>query len=249
MTFDDLYDKIEKGEITKKEAKKEFSLNWLETASNYIADVNRETRIGIPEIIYGEYKSKKQTIEITDTLLKEYPRVLISRSPFNKEINEHYKKSHQINISPNLIVIGDMPEPKGAVLVISAGAADHPVATESLLTLKSLGVEPLIFEDRGIAHPTRVLDAVKTGIERDVSSVIVVAGMEGALAPFVASLVSLPVIGVPTSVGYGFRAKEAALTSMLASCAPNLAVVNIDGGVRAAIITGLITKNRDICTN
>jgi pyridinium-3,5-biscarboxylic acid mononucleotide synthase len=89
-----------------------------------------------------------------------------------------------------------------------------------------------------------VLDAVKEGMSQDASAVVVVAGMEGALAPFVASLVPLPVIGVPTSVGYGFRAKEAALTSMLASCAPNLTVVNIDGGIRGAVVSGLIARNR-----
>jgi NCAIR mutase (PurE)-related protein len=82
------------------------------------------------------------------------------------------------------------------------------------------------------------------GMRQKVSAVVVVAGMEGALAPFVSSLVPLPVIGVPTSVGYGFRAKEAALTSMLASCAPNLTVVNIDGGIRAAVVSGLIAKNK-----
>jgi NCAIR mutase (PurE)-related protein len=117
------------------------------------------------------------------------------------------------------------------------------VAFECELVLKAVGVNPVVYEDRGIAHPTRVLEAIKGGIEKDVKAVIVVAGMEGALAPFVASLVPLPVVGVPTSVGYGFRAKEAALTSMLASCAPNLTVVNIDGGLRAAVVAALITKN------
>jgi pyridinium-3,5-biscarboxylic acid mononucleotide synthase len=244
MTFDELFDKIKAGQLDRHEAKKHFTLDWIQTAQNYIADVNRGARINIPEIIYGEYKSAVQTIEITDVLLERHPRVLISRSPHNKEITDHYRTNYPIYDSPNLIVVGEMPPAKGCVLVVSAGAADHPIVAECELTLRSIGVAPLVFEDRGIAHPTRVLEAVKAGMQNDAAAVIVVAGMEGALAPFLSSLVPLPVIGVPTSVGYGFRAKEAALTSMLASCAPNLTVVNIDGGVRAAVVAGLIAKNR-----
>ena len=244
MTFDELFDKIRDGEMNRHEAKKHFSLDWIQTAQNYIADVNRGSRINIPEIIYGEYKTADQCIEIANALLERHPRVLISRSPHNEAIVSHYQDRYPILESPNLLVIGHLPKTKGCVLVISAGAADHPIVAECDLTLKSIGVETVLFEDRGIAHPTRVLEAVKKGMEKDAAAVIVVAGMEGALAPFVSSLVPLPVIGVPTSVGYGFRAKEAALTSMLASCAPNLTVVNIDGGVRAAVVEGLIAKNR-----
>ncbi len=243
MTFDEIYDKIINGEISKDEAKKHFSLDWMETASRYILDINRGMRTNIPEIIYGEYKTLEQTVEITQKILDKHPRVVISRSPFYKEVDAHFRDNYPVLWSVNAIVIGALPEPKGNVLVISAGAADHPVAYECELILKAVGVIPIVYEDRGISHPTRVLEAVKNGIEKDVKVVIVVAGMEGALAPFVASLVPLPVIGVPTSVGYGFRAKEAALTSMLASCAPNLTVVNIDGGLRAAVVAALITKN------
>lgn len=244
MTFDELFDQIKSGAINKEEAQKHFSLEWMETASRYILDVNRGMRTNIPEIIYGEYKTLEQTIELASKMLEEHPRVVISRSPFYKELNEAFKDRFPVLWSVNATVIGTMPKPKGKVLVISAGSADHPVTYECEVVLKAVGVEPIVFEDRGIAHPTRVLEAIKMGVEQDVSAVIVVAGMEGALAPFAASLVALPVIGVPTSVGYGFRAKEAALTSMLASCAPNLTVVNIDGGLRAAVVAALIAKNR-----
>lgn len=245
MTFDELFDQIKSGNINKEEARKHFSLEWMETASRYILDVNRGMRTNIPEIIYGEYKTLEQTLELCTKLLEKHPRVVVSRSPFYKELNDHFKSSHPVLWSVNATVIGKMPETKGKVLIISAGSADHPVTYECEVILKAVGVEPLVFEDRGIAHPTRVLEAIKEGVENDVSAVIVVAGMEGALAPFVSSLVALPVIGVPTSVGYGFRAKEAALTSMLASCAPNLTVVNIDGGLRAAVVAALIAKNRN----
>lgn len=245
MTFDELFDQISAGKMDRNEARQHFSLEWMETARNYIADVNRGARINIPEIIYGEYKTADQTIEMAGAFLHKHDRVLVSRSAHAKEIASHFNHDYPIRETPLLLSIGSLPrEKRGDILVISAGAADHPVTSECALALEALGVNVHVFEDRGIAHPTRVLDAVMEGMKNNVTAVVVVAGMEGALAPFVASLVPLPVIGVPTSVGYGFRAKEAALTSMLASCAPNLTVVNIDGGIRAAVVSGLIAKNR-----
>jgi hypothetical protein len=244
MTFDELYDRISSDALSRDEAMKYFSLQWIETASRYILDVNRGMRTNIPEIIYGEFKTLAQTIELTEKILVSHPRVIISRSPFGAEINLHFEGRFPVLYGERAVVIGELPQPVGSILVVSAGSADHPVAEECELVLRGLGVTPVVYEDRGIAHPTRVLDAVKGGMENEVAAVIVIAGMEGALAPFVASLVPLPVIGVPTSVGYGFRAHEAALTSMLASCAPNLTVVNIDGGLRAAVVSALIAKNR-----
>ncbi len=243
MTFDEIYDKIKNNEMSRDEAQKHFSLDWMETANRYILDINRGMRTNIPEIIYGEFKTLEQTLEVVQKVLEKHPRVVISRSPFYKEIDEYFRDNYPVLWSVNAVIIGDLPEPKGHALVISAGAADHPVTYECELILKAVGVTPIVYEDRGISHPTRVIEAIKNGMDKEVKAVIVVAGMEGALAPFVASLVPLPVIGVPTSVGYGFRAKEAALTSMLASCAPNLTVVNIDGGLRAAVVAALIAKN------
>jgi NCAIR mutase (PurE)-related protein len=244
MTFDELFDQISSGRMDREEARQHFSLEWMQTARNHIADINRGARINIPEIIYGEYKTPDQSIELAEALLGHHSQVLVSRSSYSREISSYFKDKYEIRETPYLLAIGRMPPQTGGVLVISAGAADYPVTAECALGLEALGVTPYVFEDRGIAHPTRVLDAVMEGIKQKVSAVVVVAGMEGALAPFVSSLVPLPVIGVPTSVGYGFRAKEAALTSMLASCAPNLTVVNIDGGIRAAVVSGLIAKNR-----
>ncbi|WP_044212333.1 nickel pincer cofactor biosynthesis protein LarB [Saccharicrinis fermentans] len=249
MTFDEIFNKIQAGEISKEEAQQHFSLEWMETASRSILDVNRGMRTNIPEIIYGEYKSLDQTIELASKILNTHPRVVISRSPFNDEVAQHFDNHHPLLKGDKVLVIGELPQAYGHILVVSAGAADHPICEECEIVLKALGVNPIVFEDRGIAHPTRVLEAIKEGIKKNVKAVIVVAGMEGALAPFVASLVSLPAIGVPTSVGYGFRAKEAALTSMLASCAPNLTVVNIDGGLRAAVVAALIAKNSTNSTN
>ncbi|MFC2137737.1 nickel pincer cofactor biosynthesis protein LarB [Bacteroidota bacterium] len=243
MDFNELYDKIKKGEISREDAKEKISFAYIETAGKSILDVNRDMRTGIPEIVYGEYKTLEQVVDIAENLLTRDPLVIISRFKENDKLNDILSKKYPVIKGDHIFVAGNLPKPVAPVLVISGGAADHPITEEVEITLKSIATEPLVFEDRGIAHPTRVLEALKEGISRQVKSIVVIAGMEGALATFVSSFVSLPVIGVPTSVGYGVNAKDSALTSMLSSCTPNLAVVNIDGGVRAAVIAGLIAKN------
>lgn len=243
MDFNELFDKIRKGEISREDAHEKVSYGFVETARQSILDINRDLRTGIPEIVYGEYKSLEQVIDISENILTREPLVIVSRFPENDKLKEVLIKKHPVISGKNIFVAGNIPEPVAPVLVISAGAADRPVTEEIEITLKAIAIEPLLFEDRGIAHPTRVLEAIKEGIKRKVKAIIVIAGMEGALATFVSSLIPLPVIGVPTSVGYGYHAKDSALISMLASCTPNLAVVNIDGGVRAAVIASLIAKN------
>lgn len=243
MNFDELFDKIQKGEISKKEAKKKVSLDIIETAKKSILDVNRDLRTGIPEIIYGEYKTSQQVIEITEDILTREPLAIISRFSDNFELKRHFENKYKVIIGDKIAVVGNLPEEKNPVLVISGGAADHPIAEEIEICLKALGRKPFLYEDRGIAHPTRVLEAIKAGIENEVKVIIVIAGMEGALATFVSSFVSLPVIGVPTSVGYGYNSKQSALIAMLSACTPNLALVNIDGGIRAAVVASLIANN------
>lgn len=243
MNFDTLFNKIKTGQITKEEARKQFSLSNLAQADHSLIDLNRNIRNGIPEIVYAEYKSYEQVITITDKILETHSLAIISRFPDNETLRKYFSVNHSVYIGEKICVVGELPETRGGILIVSGGAADHPIAEEIELTLRALGVEPLLFEDRGIAHPTRVIEALKTGIEKQVKVVIVVAGMEASLATYVSSLVPLPVIGVPTSVGYGYHTGESALISMLSSCTPNLAVVNTNGGVRAAVIASLIIKS------
>lgn len=243
MNFETLYDQIAHGEISKEDAKRFLSMSYIKTAHNYTLDINRSVRTGIPEIIYAEYKCFRQIVELTEKLMETAPPAIISRFPDNKKLKETFMAKYPVHIEQNLLVVGDLPKAETHVLVLSGGAADHPIAAEVDLCLKALGINSLLFEDRGIAHPTRVLDAIQTGIEANVKVAVVIAGMEGALATYVSSLLPVPVIGVPTSVGYGYRAKESALISMLSACTPNLTVVNIDGGVRAAVVASLIAKN------
>lgn len=243
MNFDELYDQIKQGEISKEDARKRLLLDYLQTTSRYVLDTNRQMRNRLPEVLYAEYKTFEQLTELSDAMLLKNGYVIISRFPHPEMLKAHY--SHKVAgvFAQRIVLLGDMPRCEGKVLVVSAGSADHPVAEEVSMALTAFGITPLLFEDRGIAHPTRVFEAIAAGIENEAKVVVVVAGMEGALASYVSALVSLPVIGVPTSVGYGYKAGESALISMLASCAPNLAVVNIDGGLRAAAVAALIVKN------
>lgn len=132
---------------------------------------------------------------------------------------------------------------KGKIGILTAGTSDLSVAEEVKAVAEEMGCETLLIADVGIAGIHRTLSAVKRLVEEDVDVAVVIAGMEGALPSIVTSLVDFPVIGVPTSVGYGFEARgRAALKSMLQSCALGLTVVNVDNGVSAAIAAYLILK-------
>jgi NCAIR mutase (PurE)-related protein len=127
--------------------------------------------------------------------------------------------------------------------IICAGTSDIGVAEESRLIAKSMDCDSMISYDVGIAGLHRLFPALRQMVEQDVEAIVVVAGMEGALASVVSSMVNLPVIGVPTSVGYGFgSAGIAALASMLQSCTFGLVVVNIDNGIGAGAFAALIAK-------
>jgi hypothetical protein len=242
MNIDELYDKIQSGKVSKEEARRLISLSFAETAEKQIVDLNRDLRTGIPEIIYGEYKTYEQIIAIAERVLQKHKNVIISRSPDIKKLRDYFAPHYPVHADERIMIVGELPEEGPPVLIVSGGTADHPVAKEAELTSRAMGISPILYEDRGVAHPTRVLDAITEGISEQVKAVIVIAGMEASLATFVSSFVPLPVIGVPTSVGYGYKADETALISMLASCTPNLSVVNIDGGIRAAVIASLIVK-------
>ena len=135
------------------------------------------------------------------------------------------------------------PEPSPWVAVISAGSSDLPVAEEVRETLDWMGVRVTMIHDVGVAGPHRLPERLAEFADAD--AVVVVAGMEGALPSVVGGYVACPVIGVPTSVGYGANfGGLAALLSMLNSCAANVAVVNIDAGFKAAYLAGLIATRK-----
>lgn len=211
-------------------------------------DHHRGQRTGIPEAVFSEGKTAEQVCCILEELATKNGIGLATR--VNQECAEYVRQklAGSFIISHNetgrtIIVRRPDYEPKstgGIIAVLCAGTADTPVAEEAKVTAEVMGCEVLTFYDVGVAGIHRLVRPVEEIVRRNVSAVVVVAGMEGALPSVVRGLVPIPVIGVPVSVGYGYGGKgKAALMSMLQSCAPGLTVVNIDNGFGAGATAAL----------
>jgi NCAIR mutase (PurE)-related protein len=204
-------------------------------------DHHREMRKGIPEAIFGMGKTPEQILAIVRSMSSKNSNVLVTKS--NSTVYELVKKefpSAQFYSASGAITIRNKPgyTGKGKVLVISAGTADIPVAEEAAVTSDIFGNETDSLHDVGVAGLHRLLADLEA--LRNARVIIVAAGMEGALPSVVAGLVSVPVIGIPTSMGYGMHFNGfAPLLAMLNSCA-GLAVVNVDNGYGAGQIASLI---------
>jgi len=203
-------------------------------------DHHRTLRVGFPEIIYGESKNIHHLITIISELRKNYKNFIATRIS-RQQADEVLKKY------PDLIYFQDAriltaetkTNKKKQVSVICAGTSDHPVAEEAAITLEILGIGVERVYDVGISGIHRVIPYLKK-INR-CKILIVVAGMEGALPGVIAGITGKPVIGVPTSVGYGTNLKGfAPLLTMLNSCAPSVVVVNINNGFGAAFFAWTI---------
>ncbi|MEM4503237.1 MAG: nickel pincer cofactor biosynthesis protein LarB, partial [Archaeoglobaceae archaeon] len=205
-------------------------------------DLEREKRAGKPEAIFGEGKSTEIIVKIAEEYREKGKPVLFTR--LNKEQMLELKKlGAEVNEMARTATFGRANEKTGKVAILTAGTADVAVAEEARVTAEFLGLETLTFYDVGVAGLHRVIEPVRAIMNSDVDSVIVIAGMEGALPSIVASLVDLPVIAVPTSIGYGVHLKGiSTLFAMLQSCPSGVAVVNVDNGFGAAVFAYLISR-------
>jgi NCAIR mutase (PurE)-related protein len=208
-------------------------------------DTDRHRRRGFPEVIFCQNKTKQEILHIACALLKEKdaPLLLTRLKPSVYRFLKNKIKELKYNTRANLAYrTGKITgQGRGEVLIITAGTSDIPVAEEALVTLELMGSRVAKLYDVGVAGVHRILD--KKEILEKASCIIVVAGMEGALASLVSGLVSCPVIAVPTSCGYGAHFEGlAALLTMLNSCSPGISVVNIDNGFGAGYFAGLVNK-------
>ncbi|MCS7111525.1 MAG: nickel pincer cofactor biosynthesis protein LarB [Ignisphaera sp.] len=240
------------GDITVEDALKRIRLFAIENIDNIVRyDVGRLMRRDTPEVVFGEGKDVETLESIIRRVVPIAGRVIISRL-----------RDDQIRFLKNLAIDGVVinvnevgriavvrlenvktPEYSCRIGIITGGTADVRVAEEAKTISMEMGCKVLTLYDVGVAGLHRVLEAVKRLKEEDVDVVIVVAGMEGALPSVVASLLDVPIIGVPTSVGYGIGGGGiAALYSMLQACPLGLAVVNVDNGVNAGIVASLIGR-------
>ena len=242
MNIEQIFQSLQKGKISPSKAKKLLSLYSIEKIGNIAQiDTGRKNRKGIPEIILGERKQLLDLKKIIKKTLSKNNEVLVSRikkKDYSKILEFSKKNKYKIksgkNTSALLIYKNNIKKTGGKVGIIAAGTSDIGVGEEARLVCESMNCDCLCSYDVGIAGLHRIFPVLKQFVESEVGAIIVVAGMEGALASIVSSIADVPVIGVPTSIGYGYGEKGvAALASMLQSCSLGLTVVNIDNGVGA----------------
>ena len=207
-------------------------------------DTHRSLRKGFPETVFCQGKTISQILKILGVLSKDNHNILVTK--VNKKIYTAVKKTYpdaEYNERAKTIAIkGEkLKQKKGNILVITAGTSDIPVAEEAVVTAEIMGNKVEKTYDVGVAGVHRLLDIKDKIFEANV--IIVVAGMEGALASIVGGLTSKPVIAVPTSIGYGASFKGIApLLTMMNSCSEGVVVVNIDNGFGAGYFASLINR-------
>jgi NCAIR mutase (PurE)-related protein len=235
---------VERGSVTPEAAATRLATLPFEDLGYARVDHHRSLRIGLPEVVFAAGKTPEQTVEIFSSLAADGVDVLATRvDPATAEavLVRHPSAIH--NPVARTITLRQSPHAptRGHIAVVCAGTSDIPVAEEAAVTAETFGARVTRLFDVGVAGLHRLL-AVRKEID-SAHVIIVCAGMEGALPSVVGGLVSVPVIAVPTSVGYGASfAGAAALLGMLNSCSPNVTVVNIDNGFGAAYTAVLIAR-------
>ena len=248
----EVLEKLVKGQISIDEAERFLRVLAIEEIGNFARiDVGREFRTSVPEVILAEGKRSEDVAEIALRMLNEKGRAIISRA--TSEQTDVIKKIVpadvflQVDKKVGMVMIKksgfEAKKTGGKVGILTAGTSDIPVAEEARIIAEEMGCDVITAYDVGVAGIHRLFPPLKEMIGEDVDVVIVVAGREGALPSVVAGLVDVPVIAVPTSIGYGLGEKGVgALMAMLQACSLGLAVVNIDNGVAAGAVAALVAN-------
>ena len=240
----ELLKQVEEGKKTAQEAMSDISLEPEMLVGNYAdIDLHRAVRQGMPEVIYGEGKTAKQITGILQAMEgRGIGNIMVTR--LSKEKADRIRENVQLDydeVSRIGIVNRKETEKIGKIAIVAAGTSDLPVAEEAAVTAELYGNYVERVYDVGVAGIHRLLHRLPQ--LEDAKVIVAVAGMEGALVSVIGGLVSCPVIGVPTSVGYGANfGGAAALLSMLNSCASGVSVVNIDNGFGAGVLASKINK-------
>jgi NCAIR mutase (PurE)-related protein len=239
-----LFDHVRRGKISPDEAVAQLRHMPFEDIGFAKVDHHRALRVGMPEVIFGEGKTPSQTAAIFAKLAKRNGNVLVTRASEAQfaAVRKETKRAEYRPLGRAIVLERDHTKyGKGTIAVVSAGTSDIPVAEEAVVTAELMGNHVEHLYDVGVAGIHRLLANRDTLTRARV--VIVCAGMEGALPSVVGGLVGVPVIAVPTSVGYGAAFKGlAALLGMMNSCASNVSVVNIDNGFGAGYVASMINR-------
>jgi hypothetical protein len=233
---------LEKGEMKADDALiKLHDLPFTDIGHTKI-DNHRSLRSGYPEVIYSEHKTTQQVVEIFKVMLGKESNILATRvsDEMAAAIKEICPLVTHNAIARCLFYEHDrLPETESTIVIVTAGTADLPVAEEARVTALALGNKVILISDVGVAGIHRLFAHID--VIRNARVLIVIAGMEGALTSVIAGLVEIPVIAVPTSIGYGASfGGLSALLAMLTSCANGITVVNIDNGFGAAFAASQI---------
>jgi len=234
--------KVQNGELSPDEAMKNLKSYPYEDLNYAKIDHHRELRRGFPEIVYGLGKSKEQIKNIAKTIINNGSNLLVTRieSETYTDIKKEIPQVEYSDIAKTMTCKLKTPPPgKGKIAIITAGTSDIPVAEEAAVTCDILGNEIEKIYDVGVAGIHRLFGEFEK--VKQCRVIITAAGMEGALPSVIAGITNIPIIAVPTSVGYGANFKGlTALLAMLNSCPGGVAVVNIDNGFGAAYMASLI---------
>ena len=239
---------VASGEATPAAALVELETLPFEDLGFVTLDLHREVRSGLPEAVFGAGKTSADLLRIAERLVAGHERLLVTRVTPEQAglLRERFPEGRYGEVA-RVFTVGCMPRLGARVAVVSGGTSDAPVAEEAAECAAWCGLVVERLFDVGIAGVHRLLSRLQVIREADV--VIAVAGMDGALPALVAGLVPIPVVAVPTSVGYGAAFSGlAALLTMLNACAPGVAVVNIDNGYGAAVLAYRMLRLNNIAS-
>jgi NCAIR mutase (PurE)-related protein len=233
---------------------KRLTWDWEDFAS---PEIGRYDRTGVPEVVLADRTTGEQGLAAAQALLEHTGRALLCRvgPELEARLREEFAEKAELDWHPasRSAVLraagaggraGQPAAARGRVGILTAGTSDLPAAEEAAVVARAMGCEVFTANDLGVAELHRLVEPLRAMLEeRDVDVLVVAAGMDGALPSVVAGLATVPVVGLPTSVGCGHGGDgEAALSAMLQSGAPGLCVVNIDNGVGAGGIAGMIAN-------
>jgi NCAIR mutase (PurE)-related protein len=239
-----LLQQVKQGDVTPDDAVQQLRHLPFEDLGFANVDHHRAVRVGMAEVIFGPGKKPVHLAKIFAALAKDRHNVLATRATEEqfRAVRKHFKKAEYNDLARAIVLRQDSKiYGKGKIVVVSAGTSDIPVAEEAVVTAELMGNEVQHVFDVGVAGIHRLL--ARREMLMDARVLIVCAGMEGALPSVVGGLTAVPVIAVPTSVGYGAAfGGIAALLGMLNSCASNVTVVNIDNGFGAGYVASMINR-------
>ena len=242
----ELLNQVRQGALTPEQGLERLKHLPFEDLGFARVDHHRTLRQGFPEVIFSPGKKPEQVVAIVKSLLRQKSNILITRSNSAtfKGVHRLTPKAEFHSLAQAITIVHDKKiYGEGTIHVVCAGTSDIPVAEEAVLTARVMGNNVQATYDVGVAGIHRLLNIREALTQASV--VVVVAGMEGALASVVGGLLSVPVIAVPTSIGYGSSfGGLSSLLAMLNSCASNVVVVNIDNGFGAGYVASLINRKR-----